>query len=364
MGVAIVFATILSCIPAFAQTGGLTGKCTGKGNVPLAGYQVQIERTDTKWTSHVKTNKKGEYTYIGLPIGMYKVTLLGQDGKPMYFIGTQVGLGDPTEINFDMAQLMEQAQKMSQADAQAQAATPEGKAQAAKQAEEQKQNTNLKQLFDQGRQQYAQKQYADAAASFEKALPMAKDKNINIVLSQIGDSYYHAAGMENNPDTKKQDLEKALDAYQKVLTADPNDAAVHNNVGSIYADENKTEDAAAEFKKAADIDPAHASSYYYNMGAILVNRGQMDQAAEALKKATDIDPNNANAWYWYGMALMGKAQIKPDGTMVPAPGTLEAFQTYLKLQPSGPWASQAQASIDSLQSKASVEYKKAPQPKR
>ena len=29
MGVAIVFATFLTCIPAFAQTGGLTGKCTG-----------------------------------------------------------------------------------------------------------------------------------------------------------------------------------------------------------------------------------------------------------------------------------------------------------------------------------------------
>ena len=55
----------------------------------------------------------------------------------------------------------------------------------------------------------------------------------------------------------------------------------------------------------------------------------------ALKKATDIDPTNANAWYWYGMALMGKAQVKPDGTMVPAPGTIEAFQTYLKLAPSG-----------------------------
>ena len=86
-----------------------------------------------------------------------------------------------------------------------------------------------------------------------------------------------------------------------------------------------------EFKKAAELDPTHASGYYYNLGAIMVNKGQMDEAADALKKATDLDPTNANAWYWYGMALMGKAQIKPDGTMVPAPGTVEAFQTYLKL---------------------------------
>ncbi len=120
----------------------------------------------------------------------------------------------------------------------------------------------------------------------------------------------------------------------------------------------KSADAAAEFKKAAELDPTHASSYYYNLGAIMVNKGQMDEAAEALKKATDIDPTNANAWYWYGMALMGKAQVKPDGTMVPAPGTVEAFQTYLKLAPTGPRAAAAQASIDSLTGKASLEYKK------
>jgi predicted Zn-dependent protease len=90
----------------------------------------------------------------------------------------------------------------------------------------------------------------------------------------------------------------------------------------------------------------------------MVNKGQMDEAATALKKATDLDPTNANAWYWYGMALMGKATVKPDGSLAPAPGTIESFQTYLKLAPSGPWAPQAQASIDSLQGKESLEYKK------
>ena len=84
----------------------------------------------------------------------------------------------------------------------------------------------------------------------------------------------------------------------------------------------------------------------------------MDDAAEALKKATDLDPNNSLAWYWYGMALMGKATIKPDGSMAPAPGTIEAFQTYLKLEPNGKMAAAAQASIDSLSGKANLEYKK------
>lgn len=348
IGVAIVFAAFLTCIPASAQTGGLSGKCVGPGGTPLAGYTIQIDRTEIKWSSHVKTNKKGEYTYIGLAPGEYKITILKEDGKtPWYPITKRVGIGDPTVVDFDMGQVVEQAKKEA-------AANPEYQ----KQVQEQKQSASLKVVFDQGRDLYNQKRYTEAAGTFEKALPLAKDKNVPIVETQLADTWAKAASIETNADTRKEDQAKALDYYQKVLATNPNEANIHNNLGNLYAEMAKPEDAAAEFKKAADLDPTHASNYYYNLGAIMVNKGQMDQASEALKKATDLDPQNANAWYWYGMALMGKAQVKPDGTMVPAPGTIEAFQTYLKLQPSGPWAPQAQASIDSLQGKESLEYKK------
>ncbi len=347
MGVVIVFAALLTCIPAFAQTGGVSGKCIGEGGVPLAGYTIQIERTDIKWSSKVKTNKKGEYIYIGLITGPYKLTLLSPEGKVLLPNNTRVTMGDPTVVDFDIGKATEEAKK-------AQEANPEYQ----KQMAEQKQSANLKSVFDQGRQLYAQKQYADAAAVFEKALPLAKDKNIPIVLGQLADTWAKAASTETNPDARKADQAKSLDYYQKVLQIDPNEASLHNNLGNLYADMGKSTDAAAEFKKAADLDPTHASNYYYNLGAIMVNKGQMDEAAEALKKATDLDPTNANAWYWYGMALMGKAQLKPDGTMVPAPGTVEAFQTYLKLAPTGPNAPAAQASLDSITGKANLEYKK------
>ncbi len=348
MGVAIVFATFLTCIPASAQTGGLTGKCIGQGGAPLAGYTITIERTDIRWNSKVKTNKKGEYTYIGLALGVYKLTLLGPDGKAMYFIEKKVGMGDPTEANFDMGQIMQEAKKQQETNPEFQ-----------KQVQEQKQSANLKQVFDQAHDLYMQKHYPEAAAMFEKALPLAtSSKNISIVTAQLADTWSKAASVEDNPDTRKTDQGKSLEYFNKALQIDPNDATLHNNLGNLYAQMGRPTDAAEEFKKAADLDPPHASNYYYNLGAIMVNKGQMDEAATALKKATDIDPTNANAWYWYGMALMGKAEVKPDGTLVPAQGTLEAFQTYLKLAPTGNWAAQAQASIDSLQGKESLEYKK------
>jgi Tfp pilus assembly protein PilF len=180
---------------------------------------------------------------------------------------------------------------------------------------------------------------------FEQALPLAKEKNVPVIMARLAESYGKAAVTETSTDARKQDQDKAFDYYQKALQASPNDPALHNNLGSLYADMGKVTEAQAEFQKAAELNPTGASAYYYNMGVILVNKGKMDEAAVALKKCTDGDPNNA------------KAEYKPDGTVVPAPGTLEAFQTYLKLDPKGQWASAAQASLDQLQAKVETVYK-------
>ena len=142
------------------------------------GHVVQIERVDIRWTGKTKTNKKGEYTYIGLAPGNYKVTLLDPSGKALDIQNKTVGIGDPTEINFNIEQAMKEQQKEREADPQYQKAV-----------EAQKQSNSLKQMFDQGRELYAQQHYTDAAAAFEKALPLAKDKNIPIVLSQLGDTW-------------------------------------------------------------------------------------------------------------------------------------------------------------------------------
>jgi len=350
MGVVIILAALLTCVPVFAQTGGLTGKCTGQDGTPLAGYTVLVERTEIKWSSKVKTNKKGEYIYIGLAPGNYKITLMDPSGRAIHNISNHVGIGDPTQVDFDMAKEIAIALKDQEAN-------PEYQRKKAEEDKEQKTFTGLKQLFDQGQLLYDQKRYIEAIGMYEQALPLAKDKNVPVILARLAESYGKAANTETSTDARKQDQDKAFDYYQKALQVNPNDPALHNNLGSLYADTGKVTEAQAEFQKAAELNPTQASTYYYNMGVILVNKGKMDEAAVALKKSTDTDPNNANAWYWYGMALLGKAVYKPDGTVAPAPGTMEAFQTYLKLAPKGEWAAASQASLDQIQGKVETEYK-------
>jgi hypothetical protein len=55
----------------------------------------------------------------------------------------------------------------------------------------------------------------------------------------------------------------------------------------------------------------------------------------------------ANAYYYKGVALLSKATIKGD-KMVPVPGTAEAFNKYLELQPDGPEAQGAKEMLSSI----------------
>ena len=352
IGLAVVLAALAFTAPTFAQTGGATGKCTGEDGKPLVGYTILVERQEMKWSQRTKTNKRGEYTYIGLAPGQYKITLLDPNGKQVYYMTRHIGIGDPTQIDFNMAKERAIAQKE-------QMANPETARKIEEQQKEQKQFSGLKATYDQATLLFNQQRYAEAAAMFEQALPLAKDKNVPIVLSQLALCYADAAKQEQNRDARMQEQQKAVEDYQKALQYSPNDATLRGNLGSVYADMGKIPEAQAEFQKAADINPSGASNYYYNLGVVLVNQGKMDEASVALKKATDLDSTNANAFYWYGMALLGKAGTKPDGTIEVVPGTVEAFQTYLKLKPNGEWAQAAAASLEQLQAKVPTEYKKA-----
>jgi len=336
VGLGILLAVWAGSGVARAQTGGLTGHVTLQDGTSCVKCPIIIERQSVKGHYETKTDKKGNYVYVGLPLDNYKITLQDPTGKTLFFLGHHVGIGDPTEVNFDMPKEVAQAQKENPAAAQA------------KQQEEknQKEFTSLKQIFDQGVALNNQKQYAEAAAMFQKAEPLAKDKNLLAVLENEAAAYSNA-----------KMYDQAVATYQKLITANPNEAAFHNELGTTYANMGKIPEAQAEFQKAADLNPAGAAQAYFNLGAIMSNAGKMDEAADAFKKATVADPKYADAYFLEAQALMGKATMGADGKMVPAPGTLEALQTYLQLDPNGKYAATAQGMIQSITGQVQTEFK-------
>jgi tetratricopeptide (TPR) repeat protein len=107
----------------------------------------------------------------------------------------------------------------------------------------------------------------------------------------------------------------------------------------------------AAYQKSAELDPANAAQAWRNAGITLYNAGKMKEAVEPLKKATEVDPKNAQAWYLLGASLVGAMEYKKVGDkmeVVVQPGTVEAYQKAVELDPNGPYGQQAKQGLDAL----------------
>lgn len=336
---------VLGCAPAWAQTGGLEGRCTDENGQPLVGYTVLIERQEVKGVYKTKTNKKGEYMHIGLPIGNYKVTLQNPAGQMVAGLGTKVGSAENATLNFDIAK----EKKIAAAEQQKRIEEdPALKKRMEEQAKEQKEYTGLKGLFDQSLVLMNEQRYAEAVPLLEQALPLAKGNNLPAVLGRLAEAY-HKAKM----------YDKALETYQKAIEVNPTEAAYYNNMGNVYAAMGKNDEAAAAFKKAAEVDPTRASSYYYNYGAVMYNLGKMDEAVAAFQKSVQVNPDYAEGHYMLGRSLMAKLDMDPaTGKVIAAPGTIEALETYLKLEPQGSHVAEVQSMLQSVQGSVETSFSK------
>lgn len=356
---------LLFAAASFAQTSSLEGEVKGFDGAPLKGALVKIERKDIKGNYKVKTDKKGHFFHAGLPLGTYKITL-EVEGKDVDSVdGVRTRLGDPTPVSFDLQAARQKQDALAKAAEsgtltreQARDISPEQK-QAIEKAMKDREaamakNKALNDAFTQGMEALKTRQYEPAIGLFTKASEM--DPKQHVVWAQLAEAYMGLGGTKTGADQEAA-FTKGLDAYRKAMELKPDDAAYHNNFALALAKAKKFDDAQAELTKAAQLDPPQAGRYFYNLGAVLVNIGQMEPAGAAFKKAIEADPTYGPAQYQFGVYLVSKAQTTPEGKVIPVPGTREAFEAYLKLEPNGPFADSAKGMIASMDTSLSTEYK-------
>jgi tetratricopeptide (TPR) repeat protein len=349
------------CAPAlFAQASGtVKGTCRDADGKPIAGAIVEYTNLDNGQKYSLKTNKNGEYFSLGLTPGKYKVTLYQtpddqKAGKELYHIsGYQVALDENTQ-DIDLKKERENAAK-------GQGLTPEQLKQMQEaQAKAQKENTTVKSLNE---KLNAAKTAADAG-DFDTAIANLNEANQmdpsrDLIWFKLGDYYRLSAPKQTDPAEKQKRYASAVEAYQKAIdlkkgtqndkdpSAASNLAAYYNNLAEAYAKSNKTDDAVKAYQEAAQANPSNAAQYYFNTGAVLTNAGKVDDALAAFDKVIAADPNRADAYYWKGVNMIGKATLQGD-KMVAPPGTKEAFQKYLELQPTGTYADAAKQMLASI----------------
>ena len=364
---------VFLALACYAQVATVEGDVKGTDGKGVVGAIIKLHRTDIKWDSQTKTDKKGHYIHAGVPLGTYEISCVIDGNVVDKVSGVKTSLGDHPPIDFDLRKNGAQATAGRQAEIQKafetgqisddlkRQMTPEQKAAMEKQitekAGEMKKNKELNDAFNAGFNALQDKQYDVAVTNLEKAAELGPTQPA--VWANLGDAYIGLAQSKTGADFDAL-AQKGIDAYAKSIELKPDDASVHNNYALALAKAHKIPEMQAELKKAADLDPATAYVKFFNLGALMTNAGQSEAAAAAFKMAIDSapdNPKNCESYYQYGMSLVGQATLAPDGKIVAPPGTVEAFQKYLQLAPDGKSAQLAKDMLTQLGGTIDTSYK-------
>jgi tetratricopeptide (TPR) repeat protein len=292
----------LSAAPAFAQSL-VRGKVVDAQNNPVEGATVLFESVDSNRKAQTKTDKKGEFTQIGLQSGQYKVTVskdkVGTAVKP-----ATVTQGRPVEMAFTLT---------------AGGGVADNKEAAAIQA--------------------AAKAGIDALHAGNNDEAIAKFNEVVAKVPTCSDCFYNIGVAHTN----KKEYDQAVEAFNKSNEIKPN-AEAYTGLANVYNAQKKFDLAAQASSKAAELSAGApgggGAEANYNQGVILFNAQKFAEAKTAFEAAVKADPNMALAHYQLGMTSLNLGQI---------PDAVSALQTYLKLDPNGPKAAEVKAALPALE---------------
>jgi len=343
---------------AAAQNGSITGTILDINGKPWFGLNVQAV-SDQGAKSDAKTDAQGMFAIRNLRPGVYTVTITTfpppnekQAAVPMGQLKVTSGEEAKRDMNFKdiMAKQGAEAQEKVKKDAEEKQKFEGMKAHftagTAFLEQERKAKDELTKATPDQRDALKQnlKDLSDKASTefqaAQKAAP-EKDPNQHLLWAKLGESY-DIAGRN----------EEAAQAYQQAVLAKPDDPGYYNNLGNVLARAGKIDEARAAYTKSAELDPAKAATAWRNFGISLYNANRLGDAVEPLQKSAQLDPNNAQTWYLLGASLVYKMTVKKVGDKdVPefAPGTIEAYQKAVELDPNGPYGQDAKKGLEQLQ---------------
>ncbi len=358
---AFALAAILTMGLAFA----LVPKATAENDGKIAGTVIDFEgkpfanlplkiKNDQGATQDGKTDDQGKFVFVNLKSGKYVVSFLVPQMAQPYEAVTEVHSGDTSNVNINFKEILEKQ-------------NPEAAAKYKQQKEEQGKVAGMKEHYNAGVALLEQERTAKADASkatadqrdaakakvtdlsnkavaeFQEAQKIAgeKDPNQAVFWARLGEAY-DLAGRND----------EAINAYKQAVAAKPDNPGYYNNLGNVLGRTGKIDEAQAAYQKSAELDPPNAALAWRNFGISLYQAGRMQDAIEPLKKATTLDPKNAQGWYLLGTCMVADPSIyKQVGDKIevtPKPGTAEAFQKAIELDPNGPIGAQAKQGLEQL----------------
>jgi len=116
---------------------------------------------------------------------------------------------------------------------------------------------------------------------------VAADRNLADLIFQAADHHY------------KGDLGRAISMFETAASLDSNDEFVGNQLGILYAKEERFTEAFDQFARVAAIDSRNTTAFKW-IGILHLRQGDLNAAFNAFSRIIKVDPENADAYYYLG----------------------------------------------------------------
>jgi len=155
-----------------------------------------------------------------------------------------------------------------------------------------------------------------------------------LVSTSAAELFARGITLEEDPGAQLE----AIDTYQKVLEMEPDHAAAHINLGTLYYNRQDYGQAEKHYRCAIQIDSRYSLAYF-DLGNVLDETGRVTEAIQTYKTALQLAPTYADAHYNLALAYEKIKEPRP---------ALKHWRAYVKLDSSGPWAIHARNQIQRI----------------
>jgi tetratricopeptide (TPR) repeat protein len=156
----------------------------------------------------------------------------------------------------------------------------------------------------------------------------------NVPPGDVNELFARGIALEEDPTNQIQ----AIATYERVLDLDPEHAAAHINLGTLYYNRQDYSAAEEHYRAAIAIDSRYALAYF-DLGNVLDETGRVAEAIQTYAAALQLAPTYADAHY--NLALAYEKMKEPRKA-------LSHWRSYVKLDTAGPWAVHARNQIQRI----------------
>ena len=150
-------------------------------------------------------------------------------------------------------------------------------------------------------------------------------------ITSASDLFMRGVALEEHTRTH----DEAIAIYQQVIEIEPDYAAAHINLGTLFYNRQNFVAAEKHYRLAIKADPRYALAHF-DLGNVLDETERIDDAITAYRTAIQLAPTYADAHYNLALAYERKHQPRQ---------ALAHWQAYAKLDRVGPWSVHARNRI-------------------